>query len=245
MTKLTQQQRREQKTHNNLNNRDVSEHNNYMSSNIKNIYPNVNVIFIILAYENVISNIKKLYEFTKDDNNIIIINNNNTIHFTKFYSYYMDLHKVPSHAWSKIDDNISVMLVRGTAIILAQKSEIYNCELFNNTLKSSLKLRVKECLICFHNFFFKEKRVTCCHCMMPICHNCFITYIKNNSGWCPYCRQHLLFNGLGKTSMQSDDIGDIFDAFVGDEMRTRINQNDAITSVPASYLMEKWMLFDL
>ena len=61
MTKPTQQQRREKKkqTHNNLNNRDVSEHNNYMSSNIKNIYPNVNVIFIILAYENLISNIKK------------------------------------------------------------------------------------------------------------------------------------------------------------------------------------------
>ena len=65
MTKLTQQQRREQKTQNNLNNRDVSEHNNYMSSNIKNIYPNVNVIFIILAYENVISNIKKLYGFAQ------------------------------------------------------------------------------------------------------------------------------------------------------------------------------------
>ena len=45
--------------------------------------------------------------------------------------------------------------------------------------------------------------------------------------------------------MQSDDIGDIFDAFVGDEMRTRINQNNAITSVPASYIMEKWIVFDL
>ena len=43
--------------------------------------------------------------------------------------------------------------------------------------------------------------------------------------------------------MQSDDIGDIFDAFVGDEMRTRINQSNAIIRVSASYLAEKWTTF--
>ena len=214
-----------------------------MCQAIKKKNPNVNVINITLAYENVISNVEKLSEFTKDDNNIIIINNNNTINFTKFYSYYMDLHKVPSHAWSKIDDNIIVMLVRSNAVILAQKPETYNCEDFKNALKSYLKPRVKDCLICFHNFPFKEKRVTCCHCQMPMCHNCFITYIKNNSGWCPYCRQHLLFVGLGKTSMQNEDMDVAFDAFVGDEMRTRINQSNAVIRVSASYLAEKWTTF--
>ena len=78
---------------------------------------------------------------------------------------------------------------------------------------------------------------------MPLCTNCFITYIKNNSGWCPSCTQHLMYFGLGKTGIQNDDMDVVFDTFVGNEMRTRINQTNAITSVSASYLAEKWTSF--
>ena len=155
----------------------------------------------------------------------------------------MSLKKVPVHAWYKIDDDIIVMLVRSNGVILAPKPEIGNSDVFKNAIKSYLKPSVKDCLICFHEFFFNEKRVTCCHCKMPICKNCFITYIKNNSGWCPYCRQHLIFWGLGKTGIQNDDMDAIFDAFVGDEMRTRINQTNAVIRVSASYLAEKWISF--
>ena len=60
MTKLTQQQRREKKkqckqTH-------VSEHDEFVLSNIKFVYPNANVINMtdaIHSYENVISHAKK------------------------------------------------------------------------------------------------------------------------------------------------------------------------------------------
>ena len=60
MTKPTQQQRREKKkqckqTH-------VSEHDEFVSSNIKFVYPNANVINMtdaIHSYENVISHAKK------------------------------------------------------------------------------------------------------------------------------------------------------------------------------------------
>ena len=48
---------------------------NYVLSNIKFQYPNVNVINMTLAiqsFSNVISNAKKLIEYTKDDNNIIM-----------------------------------------------------------------------------------------------------------------------------------------------------------------------------
>ena len=98
MTKPTQQQRREKtkqckQTH-------VSEHDKFVSSNIKFVYPNANVINmtdVIHSYENVISNAKKLIEFTKDDNNIIIVYNSNTLNFTKFYSCYMSLVNASAH----------------------------------------------------------------------------------------------------------------------------------------------------
>ena len=243
MTKLTQQQRREKKkqckqTH-------VSEHDEFVSSNIKFVYPNANVINMtdaIHSYENVISHAKKMIEFTKNDNNIIIVYNINTLNFTKFYSCYMSLTNASAHT-CKIDDNIIVMLVRSDGVVLASKAKIGNSDSFNDMLKSYLKPRVNDCLICFHEFIFAEKRVSCCHCRMPMCKNCFITYIKNNSGWCPYCTQHLMYFGLSKTGTQNDDMDAVFDAFVGDEMRTRINQTNAVTSVSASYIAEKWTSF--
>ena len=76
MTKPTQQQRREKKkqckqTHNNSDNYEshVSEHEDFVSSNIKYVYPNVNIInMTATTYSS-----EKLSEFTKDDNNIIIV----------------------------------------------------------------------------------------------------------------------------------------------------------------------------
>ena len=78
---------------------------------------------------------------------------------------------------------------------------------------------------------------------MPMFKNCFTTYITNNSGWCPYCTQHLMYFGLGKNSIQNEDMDSLFDSFVGDEMRNSLNQTNAVTSVPASYLAEKWISF--
>ena len=94
MTKPTQQQRRDKKkqckqTHNNSDNHvsHVSEHEEFVSSNIKYVYPNVNVINMtsaIHSYENVISNVKQLDEYTKYDNNIIIVFNINIVFLLNF-----------------------------------------------------------------------------------------------------------------------------------------------------------------
>ena len=250
MTKPTQQQRRDKQckqTHNNSDNYEshVSEHEEFVSSNIKFVYPNANVINMtsaILSYENAISHAKKMIEFTKNDNNIIIVYNINTFNFTKFYSCYISLTHLSAHT-CKIDDNIIVMLVRSNNVILAPKPEIGNSDVFKNVLKSYLKPRVNDCLICFHEFIFNERRVSCCHCQVPMCKNCFTTYIKSNSGWCPYCTQHLMYFGLGKNSIQNKDMDSLFDSFVGVEMRNSINQTNAVTSVPASYLAEKSISF--
>ena len=250
MTKLTQQQRRDKKkqckqTHNNSESH-VSEYEDFVSSNIKSVYPNANLINMTSAIhscEKVICNVKKLIEFTRDDNNIIIIYNINTLHFTNFYSCYMTLKNVPVYVWSKINDDSIVLLFRSSGIILAPKPEICNSEEFKNSIKKQLKSHVKDCLICLHVFPFEEKRVTCCHCRMPMCKKCFIIYIKHNSGWCPYCRQHLLFKGLGKTDIQNGDMDIIFDEFIGHEMRICINQTNAVNSVDASYLIKKWETF--
>ena len=247
MTKPTQQQRRDKKkqTHNNSESH-VSEYEDFVSSNIKSVYPNVNIINMtsaIHSYDNVISNAKKLIDFIKDDNNIIIVYNINTLNFTKFRSYYMSSKKVPVHTWPNITDNVAIMLIRSNNVALFSKAEICNSDSFNNVLKSYFKPCVKDCLICFHEFIFNEKRVSCCHCQMPMCKNCFITYIKNNSGWCPYCTMHLLYYGLGKNSIQIDGMDDLFDSFVGDKMRNSINHTNAVTSVPVSYLFEEWISF--
>ena len=253
MTKPTQQQRREKKkqckqTHNNSDNYEshVSEHEEFVSSNIKFVYPNANVInmtSVIHSYENVISNVKKLNEFTKDDNNIIIVFNINTHNFTKFHSCYMRLKKVSTATWPQINDNIAVMLIRSNGVILCPKPELGNSDVINNALKSYLKPRVKECLICCHEFDFNEKRVSCCHCQMPMCKDCFTIYIKENSGWCPYCTRHLMYFGLGKTCIQNEYMDNLFNAFVGDEMRTRINQTNAVAMIPATHLADKWVSF--
>ena len=247
MTKLTQQQRRDKKkqTHNNFESH-VSEYEDFVSSNIKSVYPNVNIINMtsdIELSENVCSNTKKLVEFTKDDNNIIAVYNINTINFTNFCSYYMSSKKVQVHTWPNITDDVAIMLIRSNNVAFFSKAEICNSDSFNYVLKTYFKPCVKDCLICFHEFIFNEKRVSCCHCQMPMCKNCFITYIKNNSGWCPYCTMHLLYYGLGKNNTQNDDIDVLFDMFVGDEMRTCINQTNDVTSVSASYIVKKWERF--
>ena len=184
------------KKHNNSDNNEshVSEHEE-LTSNIKYVYPNVNIknmTSAIRSYENVISNTKKLIEFTKDENNIIIAYNINTPHFTNFYYCYMSLKHVPTNAWHKIDDEIIVMLIRSNSLVLVPKAETTNSDSFNIVLKSYLKQRVKDCLICFHEFIFNEKRVSCCHCHMPMCKNCFITYIKKQLGLVPIL--HRAFN---------------------------------------------------
>ena len=78
---------------------------------------------------------------------------------------------------------------------------------------------------------------------MPMCKDCFTIYIKENSGWCPYCTRHLMYVGLGKTCIQNEYMDNLFNAFAGDEMRTRINQTNAVAMIPATHLADKWVSF--
>ena len=200
----------------------------------------------IQSFSNVISNAKKLIDYTKDDNNIIMAYNINTLNFAKFYSCYMSLKNVPVHTWPKINENCLVMLVRSNGVILVPKPTADNSETFKDGLKSYLKPRIKECHICFHKFIFKEKKVSCCNCQMPICRDCFSSYIKINSGWCPWCTKHLIFIGLSKTSsMRNEYMAGVFNKFIGDEMIDILTKTNVIIPIDASYLAEKWKTFVL
>ena len=197
MTKPTQQQ----STLKMINSKNQELYKDLVYENIKSVYPDVNIInmtYAIHSYKNVISNVKQMNELTKHDNNIIIVFNINTLNFTKFHSRYMRLNKVSSITWPKIDDDVAVMLIRSIAVILYSKPVLINSDVINNTLKGQLKPYVNECLICCNEFDVDDKRVTCCHCMMPMCKDCFMIYIKENPGWCPYCTQHLIYHGKSK-----------------------------------------------
>ena len=253
MTKQTQQQRREKKklskqTHDNSDNHEshVSEHEEFVSSNIKYVYPNANVInmtSVIHSSKNVLSNVENLNEFTKDDNNIIIVFNINTPNFTKFYYCYMEWKNVPTSLFPKVKDNIAFLIVRGSNVILYPTPELGNSDVITNTIKYNLKPRVEECLICFHEFVFGEKRVSCCNCHMPMCKECFTHYIKESPGWCPYCTKHLMYYGLGKSCFQDDALYNLFNVFVGEQMRTSIKQTNGVATIPAQHLADKWLSF--
>ena len=244
MTKPTQQQRREKKkqTHNNSDNYEshVSEHEEFVSSNIKYVYPNVNIInMTATTYSS-----EKLSEFTKDDNNIIIVFNiNNQTEIKSVYSNYMIWKRVPIVFWEKDIGDIAFMIVRGSSVILYPTSKIGNSDILIEGLKSQLKPRVKECLICFHKFVFEERRVSCCHCQMPLCGDCFSHYIKENPGWCPYCTRHLMFHGVGKGDFENENCGDVFEEFIGEQMRASIKQTNVVQRLPWTYLAENGCFF--
>ena len=264
MTKPTQKQRREKnkqckQTHNNSDNHKshdksdnheshVSGHEEFVSSNIKIVYPNVNIINmtddVFYSTANVISNVEKLNEFTKEDNNIIIVFNINTLMFTNFYSRYMLWKKVPTAVLTTVKDtdNKAFMIVRGGHVILYPTSAL-DADTMSQILKSQLKLRVKECLICFHELVFNEKRVSCCNCQMPLCEDCFNHYIKENPGWCPYCTQHLMYYGLGKRGFKNDEVDNLFDEFVGEQMRASLIQTPFVRMLPAKPLADKLLSF--
>ena len=243
MTKLTQQQRREKKkqckqTHNNSDN--PESYKDLVFANIKLVYPNVNIInMTATTYSS-----KKLSEFTKDDNNIIMVFNiNNQTEIKSVYSNYMIWKRVPIVFWEKDIGDIAFMIVRGSSVILYPTSKIGNSDILIEELKSILKPRVKECLICFHKFVFEERRVSCCHCQMPLCGDCFSHYIKENPGWCPYCTRHLMFHGVGKGDFENENCGDVFEEFIGEQMRASIKQTNVVQRLPCTYLAEKWMFF--
>ena len=243
MTKLTQQQRRETKkqcTPKIINSDNPESYNDLVFANIKLVYPNVNIInMTATTYSS-----EKLSEFTKDDNNIIIVFNiNNQTEIKSVYSNYMIWKRVPIVFWEKDIGDIAFMIVRGSSVILYPTSKIGNSDILIEELKSILKPRVKECLICFHKFVFEERRVSCCHCKMPLCGDCFSHYIKENPGWCPYCTRHLMFHGVGKGDFENENCGDVFEEFIGEQMRASIKQTNAVQRLPWTYLAEKWMFF--
>ena len=104
--------------------------------------------------------------------------------------------KVPNICWVKDEGHIAFMVVRSGITLLYPTFQIGSPDILIPQLKCILKPHIKDCLICFHEFVFEEKRVSCCHCQMPICKKCFRHYIIENPGWCPVCMQHLIFYGI-------------------------------------------------
>ena len=236
MTKSTPKQRRENKPNKVINH----EHEQLVSNTIKYVYPDANVINMttsIHSSDDILISVKKLNKFLQDNNNIIIIFNINTQIVNDFYSNYIQWKKAPTAICQEVKDNIALMIVRGSNVLLYPTSEL-NTDTMSQVLKSQLKPSVKECLICFHEFVFNEKRVTCCHCQMPMCGECFGTYVKSNSGWCPYCTLHIMYSGLRKMSSESNDLNNMFDAFISKEMMDRINQTNSIVTTCAKPIID-------
>jgi len=83
-------------------------------------------------------------------------------------------------------------------------------------LKSAIKKIFKEeqanneCVICFNEIKTPENRATCVNCYNLICGDCMDNYLFVNAGWCPVCRQHIIFENL----KQPDDTDEEFNMFV-------------------------------
>jgi hypothetical protein len=76
-------------------------------------------------------------------------------------------------------------------------------------------------MICFYEFEARERRVYCVNCNNQMCGNCVSTSLPNSAGWCPCCRQHILFERL----KQPDETDDKFNSFVKKCLRYLIKRN--------------------
>jgi hypothetical protein len=94
-------------------------------------------------------------------------------------------------------------------------------------------------MVCFKEFTDDDKRVYCCHCDKQICRPCYSNYIENNAGWCPCCRQHLLFEGL----KQADDPEPEFERFIKRATLYETIRNPYVRAVPDDKLFYNWILY--
>ena len=132
------------------------------------------------------------------------------------------------------------MVVRSSKIMLCPTSHIDKSNILIEELKCILKPETKDCLICFHKFYFEEKRVSCSNCQMPMCKKCFAQYIESNPGWCPYCTRHLVFRGVGKDDFS--EYGELFEEFISQEtFASIIDSNGSVQELKWSNISPKWM----
>ena len=74
-----------------------------------------------------------------------------------FYSNYMELNKIPMAVLEEVKDDIALMIIRGSTILLYPKDKL-DVDTIIQVLKRQFKPTVKECVICFHEFIFNEKK---------------------------------------------------------------------------------------
>jgi hypothetical protein len=72
-----------------------------------------------------------------------------------------------------------------------------------------------------------------------MCKNCYTSYIPNNVGFCPCCRQHLLFQGLKQSDVTDREYND----FIKDCMLYEISVNPNVSCVPRDMLDKAWMCY--
>ena len=65
---------------------------------------------------------------------------------------------MPIIFWANDEGHIAFMLVRDGKVLLYPTSQIDTLDILIDSLKCILKPRVKDCLICFHEFCFEEKK---------------------------------------------------------------------------------------
>ena len=58
-----------------------------------------------------------------------------------------------------------------------------------------------------------------------------------------YCTRHLMYFGLSKSSIQNEGMSNLFNEFVGEQMRTSIKQTNVVSVIDATRLADKWASF--
>jgi hypothetical protein len=208
---------------------------------LKEIYPGVSVINMtkdVYSTSSLIHDVKQLNELTRDDNNIMIINNVDSVRFNEFYNGYMDFKGCPKQARDVIGEGFTHMLVRAGRFCVFGHSVIDDNDLLAHHIKAQLKLRAKECAICFNEFLHGFKRTPCSNCRGALCSTCFSHYIKIDAGWCPVCRLHMLYHGLRKWPSGCDALNKMFDVFVRRQMIRHIRKHGTFKEAPCAVIHE-------
>jgi hypothetical protein len=211
-----------------------------MTYNINHLYPDVNVIdmttdiYIADDEDKYNNNLKKLDELTLDINNFVIIFNINPLILSRFYALRMAKLSIPTRGYENVTDDDELIVFRNAKALVCPK-ETENDEKLMKLLKTLFREQVfNDCMICFCEFEAREKRVYCVNCNNQICQNCISKYLPTNAGWCPCCRQHLLFEDL----KQPDETDYKFNSFLRKCLRRLIKNNPYVQRVAGEHVLE-------
>jgi len=241
MGKLTQKQRRELNNRQNLNDKTehydltYNENNNEtytmanLNKHILSLYPDVRIVNIsntLYTNNRISKQVKQIDDLTRDDNNFIVIENRDHKHLEKLVRAYLLNKKAPMKLSTYQFIKTAFVLFRSANFIMCPKCEMNNDHEVFKMLKTHFKQSPKECMLCYKEFEHNEKKVTCCNCKTPICSKCFFLYLKSgNSGWCPFCTQHMMFYGLTKMDTSCEVINDLYDEYVCDKLWYNFKKN--------------------